>query len=218
MANEQSLSDTDQALRACFPLIEVPVEGAFRTPGTCQSALLLTQRGLKLRLQNEAFTWVTPIGLPSPIPLPYGDVDDSLVISFKFEPVQRLLSEFVDEAKRNLPNECGAWITWSPTSDAYRLIHLTTTRATQDILECTLPRLNDGELLLVDVHSHGHAGAFFSRTDDEDDRKSDPAPHFAWVIGGLHHQDPTFLACHRMVGQGLISPDKHPPRRYQIEK
>ena len=102
-------------------------------------------------------------------PIPYGDVTEQTELRCGEVPAS-LLGEFARMAAEAVPNETGAWIVWERISGTYRLIALDAIHRSSARLEYRRPALNDSEVLVVDCHSHGSGHAYFSSTDDLDDR------------------------------------------------
>jgi PRTRC genetic system protein A len=67
-----------------------------------------------------------------------------------------------------------------------------------------MPVLQDGEEIAVDLHTHGRLPAWFSATDDADDR----GIKIAGVFGHLHEPVPT--AAFRLVLNGWTKALPHP--------
>jgi len=64
-----------------------------------------------------------------------------------------------------------------------------------------LPTLEEDEHMVMDLHSHGLTEAFFSRTDNKDDRG---ATKIAGVIGNLDKPEAT--ASFRLCANGVFVP------------
>ena len=64
-----------------------------------------------------------------------------------------------------------------------------------------LPTLEEDEHMVMDLHSHGLTEAFFSRTDNKDDRG---ATKIAGVIGNLDKPEAT--ASFRLCANGMFVP------------
>jgi PRTRC genetic system protein A len=55
----------------------------------------------------------------------------------------------------------------------------------------TFNHIKQGDIIVVDIHSHNTMGAFFSGTDDTDDKKS--RIYYAGVAGKLNERDPAMV-------------------------
>jgi PRTRC genetic system protein A len=121
----------------------------------------------------------------SQVPLPFGSARPLARIKLLCGQIPaHLMASFVEQARRALPNECGAWVIWHAQRREFDLIGLTATSATADNLAYERPVLEAGWSLVMDVHSHGRAPAFFSRTDDQDDKQAGEVK-LAGVVGRL---------------------------------
>jgi PRTRC genetic system protein A len=101
--------------------------------------------------------------------MPYGSLEPTLKFSFDYLPGD-LFRRFINDARKALPNEFAAWLTWDPHTREFTYRPLTTTSAGPVHLELERPQLEVYEHLVVDIHSHAHVKAFFSSEDNLDDR------------------------------------------------
>jgi len=74
-------------------------------------------------------------------------------------------------------------------------------KASPDTLEVARPSLEEHEHLAVDLHSHGHGKAFFSPTDNKDDRFE---VKLAIVFGNLDDETPS-IKCRLCTGGGFVN-------------
>lgn len=119
-----------------------------------------------------------------PMPLPYGDYDERpYEVAFDWrEHAFPLLSRFIDEAAAASPTEHAAWLVWNAETRELEYRRLAAIAASAGGISYHYPMLEGHESLAIDLHSHGALNAFFSPTDDEDDRG---AVKIAGVIGNL---------------------------------
>jgi PRTRC genetic system protein A len=89
---------------------------------------------------------------------------------------------FLAEASAALPNEHAAWLVWDGRRAALTYQSLVAIACGPGAIQYHRPRLFDHESLAVDIHSHGMLPAFFSDTDDKDDRG---AYKLAIVVGSF---------------------------------
>ena len=68
-----------------------------------------------------------------------------------------------------LPNEVAAAMVWNSTLDEWRLAARESITANGGYVSYREVELQDGEELIVDLHSHGHHPAYFSEIDNNDD-------------------------------------------------
>mgnify|MGYP001387690588 CR=1 FL=1 len=81
-----------------------------------------------------------------------------------------LFERFAGMARESCPLEAAGWITWNEVSNEFAFREVGVREASASRIHFDRPRLGEGEHLVVDLHSHGRSSAFFSGTDDEDDR------------------------------------------------
>jgi PRTRC genetic system protein A len=131
---------------------------------------------IRLVRRLASFEWPTSV--------PYGEVAELTELPCGSVPAE-LVAEFARMARSALPNEVGAWIVWDAARARFRLVPLPSLSHGPGHLHYERPELHDGEWLVVDCHSHGTGSAYFSSTDDRDDRHD---VKFALVLGRCHRQ------------------------------
>lgn len=163
------LMRADQALFALAPLVRVPIYTALEPMTGHGMRYLMAKDGLWLEVRNELFHVRTPVAAAMDmVRLPAGVVQP--ICTFHFGKLPRtLLEEFIVGAKAASPNETAAVGMWNVESGDFRLVFCSED-ATPDHTRVQRPKPMDAERLVLDIHSHGRAGAFFSQTDDDDDR------------------------------------------------
>lgn len=143
-------------------------------------------------------------------PTPYGDACE--VVRFDFAPPPaELWRQFREVAVKALPNECAALLVWNAANGSWRLAMRTATHASPDRLDYSDPPLGEHELSVIDLHSHGHAAAFFSEMDNADDYGG---IKIAAVIGRVGSESPDIalrLVClDTMIPLELVQEGDHP--------
>ncbi len=103
-------------------------------------------------------------------------------------PPEALLKEFEAFARSECPNECGAILTWTEEGK-WRIRFLESDFASERYLKFIRPRLEEGEHLIVDVHSHGRYTSHFSKTDNNQDSQGE------LKISGVYGSLDSFQAC-----------------------
>ena len=202
------------------PVVVVPKFGelaALTTPG---HRYLVAEDGLWLEVRR-AWLWArTPLAQVWGTALPFGrlaepqalpevtegmeldarDFTPPLQAQYTFDTadLERLQTLFVHDARQALPNEFAAWGVWNEQAGRLEYRPLVATEASPGGITFSRPRLEDHEHLAVDLHSHGTLAAFFSSTDDDDDRGE---VKLAVVVGTLD-QEPTFAV--RLCALGLF--------------
>jgi hypothetical protein len=214
------LDERDLFQQSLTPVVVVPKYSEIAPLSTPGHRYLVAEDGLWLEVRRAwlwarmplAQTWGTslPFGrLAEPQTLP--EVTDGMEVdardfmptlqaqyTFEAEDLERLQTLFVHDARASLPDEFAAWGVWD--DKAGRLVYrpLVATEASPGGITFSRPRLEDHEHLAVDLHSHGALAAFFSSTDDDDDRGE---VKLSVVVGTLD-QEPTFAT--RLCALGLF--------------
>lgn len=184
MTTAQPAHPLDALLQSLAPTVVVPRHGAFVPLDAPGQRFLVSSDRLWLELRTTWLYLRYPITTPTRVPMPGGDVTTHLELLYGETPFY-LFERFKEQAKRQCPDETGAWITWS-ADNGFRYYELEATFASGDLLRYKCPDLADGEELVFDLHSHGRHDAFFSPTDDEDDRGH---IRFAGVVGNADKSD-----------------------------
>lgn len=174
------MNPIDTVLQMSFPTVMVPRREPVHSMERPGERLLIAANGVFLEVLRPWVRVVRRIAMyHEKTPIPYGAVDE--VTELRCGPVPpALIAEFHAMTRAALPNESGAWIVWKEASREWRLIPLESLSHGPSHLEYDRPSLTDGEWLVVDCHSHGLGKAFFSHTDDKDDRYD---VKFAFVLG-----------------------------------
>lgn len=133
--------------------------------------------------------------------MPYGEVEEKLELKVDFP--LRLVRKFYQQAIHKFPNECSAWVTFSRSTGDFRYYDLEEIVASRDFLQVQRPSLPDDEILILDIHSHGSIPAFFSGTDNQDDRGEFK---IAGVLGNIDTDELT--GEFRLCAGGLFIPVK----------
>ena len=171
----------DEALQTVMPTVMVPRFRPFVELHKPGNRVLMASNGVWLEIKREWLYIRVQIGPQLPMALPYGTIEPAR--RFEFDALPRVyLDRFVQEAKRKLPNECAAWVIWNSVTHDWRMEMLLETSVSMDHVITLLPVLAENEHLVVDIHSHGASPAFFSTTDNKDDRGE---CKIAYVVGTL---------------------------------
>lgn len=84
--------------------------------------------------------------------------------------------------------EAMAHIVWNPKQDPSKYqIRIPTQKVSAATVSYEFDHLEDGDVIIVDIHSHNNMGAFFSGTDDGDDKKN---TCYSGVVGKLNTNIP----------------------------
>ncbi|WP_168788845.1 PRTRC system protein A [Paraburkholderia aromaticivorans] len=171
----------DSLLQMSFPSVMVPTRESVAVLDRPGERLLIAADGVYLEVVRPWIRVVRRIAkCDVPTAIPYGRVEP--VTQQRCGPVPpQLIAEFRSIARNGHPIEIMAWIVWNALTGAFRIVQLTArSQGAGHIEGYQRPDLADGEHLVVDCHSHGAYEAFFSPTDDKDDRFD---VKFALVLG-----------------------------------
>ena len=159
---------------------------------------LAADTGLWLEVHRPWVHIIWPMALQFSVAMPYGTLEPSIQFAFDSLPLE-MLTKFREDARKTLPNESAAWITWNDQTREFAYRPLAATSAGAAHLKLDRPALNDNEHLVIDIHSHARIPAFFSPEDNEDD---DGEVKLSVVVGqlGSDQQSNTKL---RLCANGL---------------
>ncbi len=184
---------TDAVTLENFPVVVVPQSGTLGPAKRNGTRYLVAREGLYwelttgwLRAVQPAVPYVTTIEKVGARPAPYGSVTASVSTHCSCPP-KDLWAEFLACAREVLPNEAAALLIWNHQTDTWRLAMRTAANASSQRIDYIEPRLDEDEVAVVDVHSHGEAKAFFSGLDDIDDWGG---IKIAVVFGNVHRGRP----------------------------
>lgn len=94
------------------------------------------------------------------------------VLEFKVDPIPRAVwREFMVHAQANCPDEVAGSIWWHKGHGSWRYLPHKAVSASKDHIQWQRCESGaEGEVCVVDIHSHGTHHAFFSLEDDQDDQ------------------------------------------------
>ncbi|WP_454875575.1 PRTRC system protein A [Paraburkholderia xenovorans] len=160
----------DAVLQKSFPSVMVPRNDAVPPLTAAGERLLIAANGIWLEVFRPWIRVVRCIArYDVRTAIPYGQVAESTELLCGAVPGEHVAA-FYRMARAALPNEAGAWIVWNQHSGQFRTVSLPSLSHGPGHLRYERPPLDDGESVVVDCHSHGSGEAFFSRTDNDDDR------------------------------------------------
>ena len=152
------------------PLVAMPRYTNFPPLEVDGHRFITAEDGLWLEVKRSWLRLTWPIA-ESAIALPYGPVlADEYTFAFSDHELAYLVDRFMQLAREALPDECAAWGVWDEKTQRLELRPCIAIEAAPGGVSFHRPVLEPHEHLAVDIHSHGELGAFFSATDDEDDR------------------------------------------------
>ncbi len=189
----------DQAILQAFPLLAAPADGILPR-ATCDGMRYVAAKDGVWREVTLPWIKVRHKVADSVLELPYGGVEEC--IEYQCGPVPRdSIRQFVDEARAAAPNEIAAALIWNQTNGEWRYERRQEITASPNRIDYVEVRVGEDEHLVVDIHSHGWAPAFFSSTDDADDRG---AMKISLVLGNLDRARPS--SAMRLCMAGLVQP------------
>ena len=191
------ISQIDTAIQSTFPVVVAPVDGELLAPTQAGTRFLMTHHGVMREVSNH---WMTSRQLVAPAALPYGEVQDGVTFHVAAPP-RDLLQAFVEQAKLALPNEAAGLLAINTTNGQWALYARLPSLVTPDRIDYIEPTLDENEVAVVDIHSHGRDRAFFSRRDDADDFGG---IKLSAVVGQVHTDQPQFAM--RLVVVDKVQP------------
>jgi PRTRC genetic system protein A len=196
----------DLTLQRSFPTVMVPRGEPVSAMESAGERLLIAENGVFLEIRRSWISLVRRIAqFDVQTPVPYGRAAESTAVCFGSIPAE-LVGQFSVMARKAVPNETGAWIVWSASTRAFRLVPVLIISHDADSLQYDRPSLSGDEVLVVDCHSHGRHPAYFSSKDDKDDRHD---VKMALVIGNCDRPQPSIAA--RLCAKGIFEESARVP-------
>jgi PRTRC genetic system protein A len=200
----------DLALLAAAPVAAVPRHAPFHPLQENGHRFLLAQDGLTLEVRRPWLHYIRQLAKQETVAMPYGAIQDKCELDFvSIGSALPQLKEFAAKAKAGAPIEAAASLLWDHRQKKWRIEY------PEIIGEASASRIQyrqvepgPDESLAIDLHSHGHHPAFFSATDDEDDRG---AVKISAVFGNLDTDKPT--VAFRLCVLGLYIPINVPAEK-----
>ena len=193
----------DEALQRACPVQAAPLFGVLPAMENGQR-VIVARNGLFLQVKRDWLDCVERLGsIDAAMPLPYGKMSPSVRFTFGAIPIT-LLDAFVAAGRAGLPNEIAGGLIYSAQRATLRLAIYEPLHSTPHGIEYRMPPLARDESVAVDLHTHGVLPAFWSATDDVDDR----SVKVAGVFGNLNREQPS--AAFRLVLNGMYRPLAHP--------
>lgn len=190
----------DMALLAAAPIAAVPRYAPFHPLQENGHRFLLAADGLHLEVRRPWLHFIHHVARQSVVAIPFGEMAKKCELDFgTIGSALAQMKEFAAKAKADAPIEAAASLLWNHAEKAWRIVYPKIIgEATTGSIQYEQVVPGESESLAIDLHSHGHLGAFFSGTDNEDDRGS---VKIAGVFGDLDKDQPT--VAFRMCVLGL---------------
>lgn len=193
----------DEVLQKAFPTVLAPRFQPFAPLDVTGDRFVLSRTRVLFEVCRPWLYAVKAISNSLMRSTPYGDGPEETV-KLRCGPIPRvLLEEFRQQAKNAFPLETAAWIVWNDKTGHFGLKSLVELSSTADRVAFERPVLPLGNHLVIDIHSHGSEAAFFSPTDDEDDKDQ---LCISVVLGNVDRDIPSMVA--RLCMLGVFSPVK----------
>ncbi|BCZ85509.1 hypothetical protein PTKU64_91840 (plasmid) [Paraburkholderia terrae] len=189
----------DMTLQRSFPTVMVPRNEAVAEMQASGERLLVAENGVFIEIRRPWLSLVRKVAEFSVrTAIPYGRVSPTTQLLCETIPAD-LVGAFAEMARKAHPKETGAWIVWSPSTQAFRLAPVGIVTHTAGSLKYQPPALAGDEVLVMDCHSHGRHPAYFSSTDNDDDRHD---VKMALVIGNCDRPNPSISV--RLCAKGIF--------------
>lgn len=201
------LDPRDHVLQLHTPAIMVPRYGELPPIGKSGHRYLVATDGLWLEVKRPWLHARVPI---APLPLdadnvhsmPFGSLERHVQYSIRDEDLAELQERFLVDAAAAMPNEFAAWGVYDDLTGDLHYSPCIAVEAGAGGITFHRPTLGLNEHFAIDLHSHGALDAFFSATDDHDDRGE---VKVAMVAGNLD-KEPTWAMRLCLLGV-FIDPD-----------
>lgn len=200
----------DRALFGAAPVVAVPVHSEFAPLRQNGHRFLLAQDGLYLEARRPWLHFIHRLAEHNTVRIPFGTVKPKVELAFgALSTALAEMQEFGAHAMVEAPNEAAASVIWNDKMRAWSIKYPETIgAATANRIEYKQVELGDHESVAIDLHSHGNGPAFFSPTDDDDDRGT---IKISGVFGDLDKELPS--VAFRLCVLGLYIPLKVPAEK-----
>lgn len=193
----------DTILQDECPMVMVPLYGDLEPLAANGHRFLAAGNGFFVDVRRPWMTMRMKFADTGGFHLPYGKVKPFMRFNFGGKGLTTLLHQFIALAKESAAVETAAWLIYSPQDKTFRLANTDYLTQGTSSVQYLRPTASREALPVVDCHSHAGLPAFFSETDDKDDKDDDLK--LAFVVGSLNEERPTIAM--RLVGLGGVSVD-----------
>jgi PRTRC genetic system protein A len=185
----------DTTIQKVFPLLAAPSQTTLSEAQACGMRYIATSKGL---MREISLPWIRIVHTVarSVVNLPYGELRQSCELLCSRVP-KGMWKQLRQDAVAAMPNEMAAVLVWNEVTDMWRYALRNLSFASRAALNYERFQLEEGEHIVVDLHSHGDMHAFFSAQDNQDDRDS---MRFSGVIGRVTTNSPEFVLRLSMPG------------------
>ena len=191
----------DFALQHTMPTVMVPKFGAFEPLKNAGHRLLMASNGIWVEAKRPGIYSRQQLSNALPVVTPYGAMTDEVTLGF--QKIGSYVQQFVDYARSNLPHEVAMALIYNENEETVRFVLLPATSSSNAHITYAYPELLAGEHVVMDIHSHAEAPAFFSSLDNADDRGD---VKVAIVVGKVDSSNPQIKARLCTMGHYLPLP------------
>lgn len=198
-----SPTELDAILQSEYPLHIVGQIAGFTPLAKPGSRFLLTKHGLALEACNGVYHSIEYLALAdTEITLPYGEVETGVttIDPDAAQALRPLINGFLGMAEEAFPKETIMLIVKAPGKPPRTVAP--GCNASVARLDYDFSMLEEGEEVIVDIHSHGQFAAGFSTTDDLDDAKYRGHLKTCYVLGNVDRE--AYTIAQRWVARGHI--------------
>lgn len=161
------LTALDQVLQRHTPVVMVPLHGEFVPMTEVGHRFLAAKDGLWLEVRRSWLHLLWPMARQDTVPMPFGGLERKVEVAFGRMPMD-VLEAFMADAVAAYPNEVGGVVVWDERTGEVSYRTRETVEAGVGHLRAMWPRLEEGESVVMDLHSHGELPPYFSATDRSD--------------------------------------------------
>jgi PRTRC genetic system protein A len=204
------LLQMDMALLAAAPVAAVPRHAPFHALQENGHRFLLAEDGLYLEVRRPWIHYIHQLAAQGAVAIPYGAIQSKCELDFgTIGSALAQMREFAAKARADAPIEAAASLLWDHRERSWRIEYPDIIgEASESRIKFREVKPGPDESVAIDLHSHGYAGAYFSPTDDEDDRG---AVKISAVFGSLDTATPT--VAFRLCVLGLYIPINVPAEK-----
>jgi len=166
----------DRVLFTHTPMLMMPRCGRLPPLAVGHKRYIAAADGIYLQARHRALNLTLKL---TNADLPYGSLAEDVDVSGGLIP-RALFDEIVEHALSAAPNEWAGLIHWRENEQRYALTIPQTVVSSASIIEYRTDGI-DPHCLVLDIHTHGHGEAFFSRS--HDDLSDQCGIYFASVLG-----------------------------------
>ena len=179
--------DIDRELQKNLPIVMMPKYSELDALKDNEKRLILGSNGIFIESKCKAIHCRLKIAPALDIPVPCGYVAKFLKVKQLEEWVKELI---VKQSKLALPNEYCLLIVFDADKSEYQIVEPEVISCSPSEVKYKMPELEKNQHIFIDYHTHGLGNAYFSATDNADD-KTLGGTYFS-VVAGKCDRNPEF--------------------------